>query len=92
MDYSLLVGIHDTEHVDTSGAEDELDGDEEFETGEDSGDGLDESTNCDDIDSGRQYKRTESVTSNDVYESELYSVPCSDGQYCFYTVFSLNEK
>lgn len=90
MDYSLLVGIHDTEHVDSSGPEDEQDGEEEMETGEESGDGLDEPPSPDEIDGRPDFRRTESVSSNDGYHSELYAIPCSDGR-CKYTV-SLKER
>lgn len=51
MDYSLIVGVHDTERVDSE-PEDELDGDD-YETGEDSADGLDEPSSPNDDMDGR---------------------------------------
>lgn len=79
MDYSLLVGIHDTEHVDSSGPEDEQDGEceDDFETGEDSGDGLEEPS-PDDQDGRPEFTRTESVSSHNGYDSEYYAIACSD--------------
>lgn len=80
MDYSLLIGIHDTEHVDSSGPEDEHDGEEDMTTGEESGDGLDDQSSPEEIDGRPEFGRTESVSSTDGYDSELYAIPCSDGK------------
>ncbi|XP_065666838.1 phosphatidylinositol 5-phosphate 4-kinase type-2 alpha isoform X3 [Hydra vulgaris] len=78
MDYSLLVGIHDTERDDNSD-EDELDGDEDFETGDDSGDGLDEPCSLDDLNIGPKFVRAESTHSNDpTLGNDFYAVQCID--------------
>ncbi|XP_066918785.1 phosphatidylinositol 5-phosphate 4-kinase type-2 alpha-like isoform X2 [Clytia hemisphaerica] len=92
MDYSLLVGIHDTEHVDSSEPEDEQDGEgpDGGTTGDESGDGLEEpaSPTTDGETSAatpetlaarrQRYSRTESVSSSDGYESEYFALPSSD--------------
>lgn len=78
MDYSLLVGIHDTEHVDSE-PEDENDGQEEVTTEDESGDGLEEpSSPNDDTGDRPRLARTESLCSNEGYVSEHFAVPCSD--------------
>jgi len=92
MDYSLLVGIHDTEQVDSSEPEDEQDGEDGVEqeggtTGDESGDGLEEppSPHETSIDGNggrrhQRFSRTESVSSSDGYDSEHFAMPCSDGK------------
>lgn len=82
MDYSLLIGIHDTEHVD-SDPEDEHDGEDGFETGEDSADGLDEPSSPDDTDATPRFTRTESTSSNSgsAYDSDFFLIHCNDGTY-----------
>lgn len=79
MDYSLLIGIHDTEHVD-SDPEDEHDGEDGFETGEDSADGLDEPSSPDDTDATPRFTRTESTSSNSgsAYDSDFFLIHCND--------------
>jgi len=79
LDYSLLVGVHDTERVDSE-PEDELDGDD-YETGEDSADGLDEPSSPNDDMDGRdiKFQRTDSIHSSEIaFNHEYYAVPCSD--------------
>ena len=81
MDYSLLVGIHDTERDDNSD-EDELDGEEDIETGDDSGDGLEEPTSADDLNIAPKFVRAESTYSNDAtFGNEFYAIPCVDGMF-----------
>ena len=87
MDYSLLLGIHDTEHVDSSGPEDEQDGEDDGETGDESGDGLDEPSSPEEVDGRPDYTRTESVSSNDGHDSEVYAIQCSDGKALFLKKF-----
>ena len=104
MDYSLLVGIHDTEHVDSSEPEDEqeteegrhdVDGGDGTTGDEESGDGLDESTDGG-VSTGaaegrrQRYSRTESVSSSDGYDSEYFALQCSDGMF-FNANFARNE-
>jgi len=86
MDYSLLVGIHDTEHNDSSEPEDEAEeGNTEADggatTGDESGDGLDEST---DAGTGTATQTTTTTTSGATEErrqrySRTESVSSSDG-------------
>lgn len=106
MDYSLLVGIHDTEANDSSEPEEDdnedaaaagtattTDGDGGATTGDDSGDGIDESTDRGETgpaaeERRQRYSRTESVSSSDGYEAEYFAVHCSDG--LLIRLFSLN--
>ena len=82
MDYSLLVGIHDGDVVDSSDNEDENDNEEEFDTGEDSADALEDGASAEE-DGGTaarpQLLRTVSTGSGTHdeggYDPELFAIP-----------------
>jgi len=72
MDYSLLVGIHDCEKVDSSDNEEEIDAEDGFETGEDSGDGLEDTDNLQ-----PKFLRAESNCSDShvlAYDPEFFAI------------------
>ena len=80
MDYSLLVGIHDGDVIDSSDNEDENENDEEFDTGEDSADALEDGISADE-DSGVRRPQllrassTGSGTQDEGYDPELFAIP-----------------
>lgn len=78
MDYSLLVGIHDGDKVDSSDNEEENDLEDEFETGEDSGDAVEESVSAEECDNVPQKLQRASSTSSQAneegYDPELFAV------------------
>ena len=80
MDYSLLVGIHDGDVIDSSDNEDENDNEEEFDTGEDSADALEDGASAEE-DGGNARPallRTASTGSGThdegSYDPELYAI------------------
>ena len=60
---------------------------EEYETGEESADGLDEPPSpSDDLDGGPKFLRTDSTYSAEIiFDHECYAVPSADGEFIYFS-------
>ena len=67
---------------------------EEYETGEESADGLDEPPSpSDDLDSGPKFVRTDSTYSAEItFDHECYAVPSADGEFIYFSTKVLYEQ